>query len=716
MLMGSYVVTARATDNLGAQTTSAPITVTIVNDQPPTITLAAAPATAVAPANVTLTATASDADGTVAKVEFFQGVTLIATVTSAPYTFTVNNLAAGAYSFTARATDNLNAATTSAAVAVTLTANQPPTVSITAPANNTILAAPATIVVTAIASDTDGTVAKVEILNGATVLATLTSAPYTFTIPNAAAGTYVLTARATDDKGGVTTSTAVNVIVDTPPAVTLAANPPSGIAPATVTLTATATDADGIAKVEFLQGAAVIATLTAAPYTFTVNNLAVGSYSFSARATDSLGVTTTSSAVAVAVVANQAPTVSITAPANNATFVAPATINITATAADADGTIAKVELYNNATLVATLTASPYTFSLTNVPVGSYALTAIATDNLGATTASSAVNVTVNANQPPSVTLTSPNNNAVFTAPATITLTATANDTDGTIASVEFLSGSNVIATLTAPPYSFAWTNVGVGGYTLTARATDDKGAQTTSAPRTVTVNAAAATIFYIYTDQLNTPRAITNEAATKVWSWDNVDPFGANAPNEDPDGDGVKYVHNPRFPGQYFDKETNAHYNMARDYSPSEGRYIESDPIGISGLLAKQGLLYDEAQDPMGSLDPDLARLRRNTYASDRWDPHGVAGMRGDVNLYTYVRGNPISLTDPLGLFPDGGSGGAGMFWPTSEPPACGPSWKDTRKACYQTCSAIGNAMGGPRGQAWIASCRFICLMNNQKP
>ena len=120
---------------------------------------------------------------------------------SAPYTFDVTNLGAGTYSFTARATDNLGIATTSSAVAFTLTANQPPTVSITAPANNTILAAPATIVVTATASDTDGTVAKVEILNGAVVLATLTSAPYTFTIPHAAAGTYVLTARATDDKG-----------------------------------------------------------------------------------------------------------------------------------------------------------------------------------------------------------------------------------------------------------------------------------------------------------------------------------------------------------------------------------------------------------------------------------------------------------------------------------------------------------------------------------
>ena len=217
------------------------------------------------------------------------------------------------------------------------------------------------------------------------------------------------------------------------------------------------------------------------------------------------------------------------------------------------------------------------------------------------TTSAAVNVVVNANQAPTVSLVSPNNNALFTAPATITLTATASDTDGTIASVEFLNGANVIATLTSPPYSYDWTNVGPGGYTLTARATDDKGAQTTSGAVTVTVSAASATIYYIYPDQINTPRAITNEAATTIWKWDNVDPFGANAPNEDPDGDNNKFVFNLRFPGQYFDKETGLHYNYFRDYSPADGRYWESDPIGLGGGINTFG--YVE-WNPIGNRDP----------------------------------------------------------------------------------------------------------------
>jgi RHS repeat-associated protein len=88
-----------------------------------------------------------------------------------------------------------------------------------------------------------------------------------------------------------------------------------------------------------------------------------------------------------------------------------------------------------------------------------------------------------------------------------------------------------------------------------------------------------------------------------VWRWDNNDPFGANVPDENPSGVGA-FTFNLRFPGQYFDKETNTHYNYYRDYDPNTGRYVESDPIGLEGGL----------------------------------------------NTYTYVLGNPPTFVDPLGL------------------------------------------------------------------
>src|SRR5204862_484060 len=92
--------------------------------------------------------------------------------------------------------------------------------------------------------------------------------------------------------------------------------------------------------------------------------------------------------------ANQAPTVSLTAPANGATFTAPATITVSATAADADGTVAKVDFFAGTTLIGTDTSSPYSISWSNVAAGSYSLTAVATDNAGATTTSAARTITV----------------------------------------------------------------------------------------------------------------------------------------------------------------------------------------------------------------------------------------------------------------------------------------------------------------------------------
>jgi RHS repeat-associated protein len=111
-------------------------------------------------------------------------------------------------------------------------------------------------------------------------------------------------------------------------------------------------------------------------------------------------------------------------------------------------------------------------------------------------------------------------------------------------------------------------------------------------------------VHYIHTDHLNTPRLITNQAGHAVWRWDNHDPFGGNAPSENPSDLGA-FTCNLRFAGQYFDKETNLHYNYFREYGPAEGRYIQSDPIGLEG----------------------------------------------GINTYAYVGGNPLSYIDPTGEF-----------------------------------------------------------------
>ncbi|MDN3366525.1 RHS repeat-associated core domain-containing protein, partial [Ralstonia pseudosolanacearum] len=113
------------------------------------------------------------------------------------------------------------------------------------------------------------------------------------------------------------------------------------------------------------------------------------------------------------------------------------------------------------------------------------------------------------------------------------------------------------------------------------------------------------TPYYVYADQIDTPRVITDTNNLMAWRWDQADPFGVTLPDENPTSLGT-FTYNPRFPGQVYDAETGKHYNANRDYDPASGRYVQSDPIGLKG---------------------------------------------GQPSTYSYVRGNPLRFVDPLGLY-----------------------------------------------------------------
>jgi hypothetical protein len=91
------------------------------------------------------------------------------------------------------------------------------------------------------------------------------------------------------------------------------------------------------------------------------------------------------------------------------------------------------------------------------------------------------------NKPPTVSLTAPANGSTYTLPAQIPLAATAADSDGTVTKVDFYDGDTLIATDTSAPYSATWTSAAAGDHSVTARATDNRGATTTSAPAAVKV-------------------------------------------------------------------------------------------------------------------------------------------------------------------------------------------------------------------------------------
>jgi len=92
------------------------------------------------------------------------------------------------------------------------------------------------------------------------------------------------------------------------------------------------------------------------------------------------------------------------------------------------------------------------------------------------------------NTPPTVSLTAPANNSSYTAPATVTITASASDADGALSKVDFYNGSTLLGTDNTAPYAYTWSNVAAGTYSITAKATDNENAVTTSATVVITVN------------------------------------------------------------------------------------------------------------------------------------------------------------------------------------------------------------------------------------
>jgi len=298
---------------------------------------------------------------------------------------------AGSYSVVASLTNDNYAATDASG---TLIINALPAVSISSPTNGALLHA-TSVTISASAADSDGTVSKVEFFQGSIKLGQVLSAPFSFVWNNVAGGSYSLTAVATDNSGASTVSSPVSITVNNPPSVSVTASSPQDIptAPAQFSINAEASDADGtISKVDFYQGTTLLATDSTSPYSYTWSNVAAGNYSITAKATDNLGGVTTSNVVGVSV--NAKPNVSLASPANGASFFAPALVSLNATASDSDGSISKVEFYQGSTLISTVTATPYSFNWSYVPAGTYTLTAKATDNNGASTISNSVSITV----------------------------------------------------------------------------------------------------------------------------------------------------------------------------------------------------------------------------------------------------------------------------------------------------------------------------------
>jgi hypothetical protein len=494
---GSYSLTAKAYDNRNGTAMSATATIAVGSNQFPVVSLASPVNGAffTVGSTIPLAATASDPDGTIVRVEFLDGGSLIGAVAAAPYALTWSAPASGLHSIVARAIDNAGGSSDSAGADIVV--GDRPVVVVTVPAACAIIDGPLNLSLVADAMSSSGRIVSVQFFDGDALIGTATTAPWQTMLVNASAGGHSITAKATDDRGLTTTSRPSPFTVraaNQPPSVALV-SPTEGARfslGSTVSLAATAADPDGIiTAVEYRVGSAngsLIGRATTPPYAASWINAAAGNYTLVAVAYDDRGAITTSGAVHVTVDPNHLPSVALTAPAVNATFTAPANIDISASAFDSDGTIAKVEFYVDATLIATATAAPLSAHWPNVGAGVYSITAKATDNLGGISTSTAIRITVISNALPTIALISPAPGTQYVAPAMISLSANAADSDGAVVRVEFYANGALIGSTAAPPHAIVWDGVAAGAYSLSVKAVDNQGATTTSPDVNVVVN------------------------------------------------------------------------------------------------------------------------------------------------------------------------------------------------------------------------------------
>lgn len=656
---GNHSLTATYSGDPVNANSASPIVNQVINLAPTTTALASDANPVDAGTPFTLTASITGSNYPTGIVTFRDGAVILGTGEVYSGTATLNTTIANAGSHNITATyegDGLNA--TSASAALSEVVNKAiATVNFSSSPTPVFFGSPLTLTLTVNGSNPSG---SVSFKDGATVIGTvaLSGGVATFNTSALSEGSHNLTAEYAGDanNAGATSSVLSQTIepANIAPTVSITApvNGARALAPANTFISATAADSDGsVAYVAFYSGGNLLATSYSAPYGFNLNNWPVGTYAFTAVATDNRGLSTTSSIVTLNVVAtNIPPVVSLTSPANGANFETPVTITLTANATDSDGPIDQVAFYNGATLLGTSTTAPYSFAWINAPAGNHSLTAVAIDDLGAITTSSAVAITVIANLPPTVSITSPANGTNYaTAPTNITISATAADSDGTVTQVAFYGGTTLLSTSTTAPYSFSWTNVPGGSYAITAVATDNSGNTTTSSVINVNVGTVVK-ITYLHNDFSGSPMAATDSAGAILWK-ENYRPYGDKRNVQAAGLNNRQWFH-----GKPVDEDTGLSYFGARYYDATLGRFMGVDPVGFKedNYNSFNRYVYGN-NNPYKYIDPD----GRDAWAQNSGWMRGEASARVDALDKAY---NAVGdrLSAPSAQIPDMVSGDRG--------------------------------------------------------
>jgi hypothetical protein len=354
---------------------------TTITNQPPTVSMTTDGPNYTAPAIIKMSAAANDSDGSVTKVEFFWGSLKIGEDLSAPYEFSWEDVAAGTFTLTAKATDNSGNSTSSAPVTVTVSQNT----------NN---CSSSGYIVREFWQNVAGEqISSIPISTPPTLTSQLTSFETPSNITNGygqrvrgyicapVTGSYTFYIAA-DNIGELWLSTD-----DNPASKRRIAHSPDWVGQREWT--------------RYAEQKSVSINLQANTRYYIEalhveggggDNLAVG---WITPGSSNITVIPGSALSPYTTITNQPPTVRVTVDGNN--FYAPATINISAIADDADGSVTKVEFFQGNIKLGEDLSAPYEFSWTEVRLGEYAVTAKATDNSGNSTISNVLEVIVSLN-------------------------------------------------------------------------------------------------------------------------------------------------------------------------------------------------------------------------------------------------------------------------------------------------------------------------------
>ncbi len=256
-------------------------------------------------------------------------------------------------------------------------------------------------------------------------------------------------------------------------------------APAAMILSASVvTNGHTINKVQFYNGGTLLGESTIAPFWYRWGSVPAGTYNLSARLVFD-GSAAVASATNRVTVLNP-PVVTLTSPADGDSFTAPATVVLGANVTANGHSITKVQFYSGSTLLGESAAAPYSFTVSGLAAGSYAISAQAIYDSGSLAQSASANITVT-NPPPLIALVSPVDGSTNIAPGPVTLAATVTPNGHSISAVQFYQGTNLLGEADSAPYSISWTNVDAGNYTVTARLMYDGSATLDATPANLMV-------------------------------------------------------------------------------------------------------------------------------------------------------------------------------------------------------------------------------------